>query len=1128
MLTSMQLSLIAVVSPVNAYVFTEYIRPRLQQFVLGSGPKAKPFVRAAYASCLATLAHASVRVLDVVQTLRVDGSIPTNDLEAEEGVAPSSAYQSLFDVARQELTDHFEAHTKALLTDSDSSVRRAFLGSVSSLCVFFGSSKANDVVLSHLNTYLNDTDWMLKCAFFHTIVGVATFVGGTSLEEFILPLMIQALTDPEEFVVEKVLSSFASMAELGLFQRSTVWEMVDVVGRFMIHPNIWIREAATHFVSSSTRYLSIADTHCIISPLIQPYLKTPINDFSETSILDTLKKPLPRLAFDAAVSWAKKSQGGLFWKPVEHMKTFSFGSSEYAVPTVSSRDLRPNALSRLPKNDDDEQSLSRLRQLGMTSDDEFKLLALREYIWRMTRKPAENSNDSPSKLNNILSLKEMGVTPQTVFFEKHKRKRSMRHRLSHGDPSPGTQARIASIKAPLTIADALLDASTTIEDPLSYPKKSVANPHMVKLNRSSATRVAEGDIRRSSSNPPSPLSSSPGGRQKTKDFSHLSTNTDSGRPSGLRLPNPGGDNTCSDGTLTPTDSLRYGSDRGHGLRHRSSAINLLNRKDITKTAAETSTTSTNAFGKVDGPFGSDSARAGSNAEAHRVNEKTVTATQIGAGHTYDGNDPNVLKLLDSLASENYALEMAEFGPLVTPISRLHLPKRTDGQDVIKPWRPEGVLVATLGEHTGAINRVVASPDHAFFITGSDDGTVKVWDTMRLERNLVHRSRQTHKQAEKARVICLVFIENTHTFASCATDGSIHVVKVDCTQVGDTTKYGRLRLVRQYQLPNGEYAVWLDHLKVDAHSVLLMATNTSRVIALDLRNMAILYSFENPVHHGTPTCFCVDTKHAWLLLGTSHGVLDLWDLRFRLRLKAWGLSGGTPIHRLVIHPFKGRGRWVSVAGGTSQTEITVWDIEKTQCREVFRAGAGRSGNKDSLKPYEAWKVDEEKPEGMLGRFAVIEPTVNGNGGPDRGIRTLAVGLDAPEDGRESKYGFFLTGGFDKKLRFWDVMRVEHSMIVSGLDAEEDQPKYGVSHPSTTLTLNVEKSWQGSGIERDAGAKAKEEAKKSKTKAPRSTVISAQQRALLKSHLDEIRDVCVLERPVGMTVSVDRKGVIYVFQ
>ena len=42
-----------------------------------------------------------------------------------------------------------------------------------------------------------------KSAFFESVVGVGTFVGGRSLEEYILPLTLQALTDAEEFVVEK-------------------------------------------------------------------------------------------------------------------------------------------------------------------------------------------------------------------------------------------------------------------------------------------------------------------------------------------------------------------------------------------------------------------------------------------------------------------------------------------------------------------------------------------------------------------------------------------------------------------------------------------------------------------------------------------------------------------------------------------------------------------------------------------------------------------------------------------------------------------------------------------------------------------------------------------------------------
>ena len=87
------LSLVTVVSPVNALVFTEYVRPRLQQFISGPASKASPLVRSTYAACLATLAHTSSRFLDMLQALQADGSVPTIDPEAEHGTLINITYQ---------------------------------------------------------------------------------------------------------------------------------------------------------------------------------------------------------------------------------------------------------------------------------------------------------------------------------------------------------------------------------------------------------------------------------------------------------------------------------------------------------------------------------------------------------------------------------------------------------------------------------------------------------------------------------------------------------------------------------------------------------------------------------------------------------------------------------------------------------------------------------------------------------------------------------------------------------------------------------------------------------------------------------------------------------------------------
>ena len=1110
------MALVTVVSPVNAHVFPEYILPRMQIFLPGSPSEPGPLVRATYAACLGSLATSASRFLDMVATLRADGSLPTADPEAEDGSTAGAEIQGLYDNSRAELIELFETHTKALITDSDSAVRRAFLGSVPELCMFFGTADSNDIILSHLNTYLNDRNWMLKCAFFETIVGVATFLGGTSLEEFILPLMVQALTDPEEFVIASVLRSLASMAELGLFQRSKIWELVEIVARFTMHPNIWIREAAAMFLSSATIFLSVADTQCIVHPLIRPFIKTAANDFSELGLLDNLKKPLSRAILDLSVTWATKVDRGIFWKAVPQLRTFALDSNNFGIMPSHSKDSGHQALQRVPKNEEDEQWLAKLRNMGLGSDDDFKLLVLREYIWRLAMSKARESTQHPAYLNNVINLRNIGITPQTVMFdEQQPLDESLRRLNSESDGSD----RVAH-----TIADALLDASMTIDDSIARRRRSAFNTHKARLSSQvgSLSTAANGRGGRSPVSPSSVTSSSP------KDIEPLSLDQGSRRTSlQVKLPNGKGSDDEGGGSVPDTGSSVNSRDREihHAIRHKSSAINLMNRKDSTKSFPETGMTSANVFGRVEGPFPHNKTDSSALALAKEKEKNGGDQIRFRGAHTYAGNDPSILKMLDAMYVDNYPNDIAEFGPMIATSSRRKNINKGSSQTPDRPWKPEGTLVATFSEHIGPVHHIAVAPDNLFFLTGGDDGCVKVWDTGRLERNIAYRSRQTHKHANDAQITALCFVENTHSFISCGSDGSINVVRVECIQANGTVRYSKLRVLREYQLPKGEMAIWSDHFKVETNSTLLVASNRSRVVAIDLRTMEILYTLDNPVHHGTPTCFIVDKRRQWLLLGTSHGILDLWDLRFKVRLRGWGVPGATSIYRMCLHPTKGRGRWVCVAGGSGHGEMTVWDVEKVQCREVYRAG----GSRDGPKGYEPWPVDEDRPEGMLGRFATaLEP--NGSSNSDRGMRAMVVGTDSYDDNRESKYGFIITGGSDKKIRFWDVSRVENSMVVSGLDAEELKPSFTSTHPTASLTLNAERVPRPGPTAPNAGASSRTSnaSKTSSGRPPRSTVISLQQQQLLRSHLDSILNIALLESPYGMMVSVDRSGVVFVFQ
>ena len=1092
------LALVSVISPVNSFLFTQYIFPRLQTFVNTKGFKQNPIVRATYAACLASLAETASRFLDMMQALRADGSLPTASKGGEnelEGLAPD---HDAYDATRLEVLDQFEGQTKVFLTDNDTAVRRAFLSSVSSLCVFFGESRASDVILSHLNTYLNDPDWLLKCAFFKTIVGVAVYVGGASLEEFILPLMLQALTDPQEFVVEQALRSLASMAEMGLLQRPKTWELIDTIARFEMHPNMWIKEAASHFVSEATTYLSMADIRILVSPLIKPYLKVPVGNLTEAELLDALKKPLPRTVLDLALQWAGKVDRSVFWKQAKESKQLSYRATNQMPPVSSVADLGPKSLGKIPKTDEDEQWLGRLRNAGMRSEDEIKILAFREYLWRAAQRiRRDEASGSGSIYDEVVSLTGLEITPQTVIFDS--------------DMDVYKQRLQGQASGDQDIAEAMLEAACP-------PPSDAAKDSQANGVDGTANPV---DIRQATG----------------------------GKPGSLKLPDLRRQTSGSGESLSASPSSGIGllGKDGGRLQRRNSATRLLSGAELrNKSLAEVATDDATAAGRLNRPA-IGSRRASPNANA--IERKKVEGHNASsrAGHNYAGNDPTVLRLLDAVYVDNFPTDAAEFGPMVQPLKRGPIPYSSTYASS-GPWRPKGQLVAVLGEHSDRITRIAVSPDHAFFVTASDDSYFRIWDTTRLERNVTHRSRFRQSLGAGVKVTSLCFIEATYSFVLTGSDGSVHFYKVPAAEGEHEPKYSNTQAVRTWQIPiasaTAEYAVWSEHYRGDTASTLVLATNLNRIVAVDLRYMSIIFDFHNPAQHGTPTCFCIGRRQDWLLVGTAHGVLDLWDLRFRLRLRSWAFPSAAPITRLQLHPSRktARRNRVCVSGGTARGEVTVWDIEKVICHEIYRPFHAHSKDRLNARDYELRNLDDDRSEGLLTRVAGAA-TADAHKSSEADASTPALttraffGLNQQSEDSDVQHAFALTGGPDGKVRFWDCDRLEGCRLVSG-GAVDEKPAYTFSSLGLDTRVLSEKAvasdsgGAGNAVESNKVAASSPKKGSAAGGASSSTAkyeaIRLSARSLLRGHLDTITDVAFVARPFGMVVSADRSGQVFVHQ
>lgn len=164
----------------------------------------------------------------------------------------------------------------------------------------------------------------------------------------------------------------------------------------------------------------------------------------------------------------------------------------------------------------------------------------------------------------------------------------------------------------------------------------------------------------------------------------------------------------------------------------------------------------------------------------------------------EGNDPSIKQLLERTYLDSYREALPELGPHVaSSIPRRRALRTSFPPRERTPSRPEGTLIAHLVEHTAKVTAVAVAPDQLFFATGSEDGTVKIWDTMRLEKNVTSKSRQTFRQGGK--VTAVVMLESSHCVASASTNGTVWIHRVDVGLSGTMPKYSKPALIRQYKV-----------------------------------------------------------------------------------------------------------------------------------------------------------------------------------------------------------------------------------------------------------------------------------------------------------------------------------------
>lgn len=257
------------------------------------------------------------------------------------------------------------------------------------------------------------------------------------------------------------------------------------------------------------------------------------------------------------------------------------------------------------------------------------------------------------------------------------------------------------------------------------------------------------------------------------------------------------------------------------------------------------------------------------------------------------------------------------------------------------WRPRGVLVAHLQEHRSAVNDIAISNDHSFFVSASDDSTVKVWDSRKLEKDISFRSRLTY-HLEGSRALCTAMLRNSAQVVVGACDGMMHMFSVEHISRGlgnVVEKYSGIADIKKKDVKEGAILSLLSYTADNSDSQSVMYSTQNRGIHLwDIRSNLDAWTLKAVPEEGYVSSLVISPCGNWFVSGSSRGVLTLWDLRFLVPVNSWQYSVVCPVEKMCLfvpHPNVSVSNTARpllyVAAGCN--EVSLWNAETGSCHQV---------------------------------------------------------------------------------------------------------------------------------------------------------------------------------------------------
>ncbi|CAD8127528.1 unnamed protein product [Paramecium sonneborni] len=243
------------------------------------------------------------------------------------------------------------------------------------------------------------------------------------------------------------------------------------------------------------------------------------------------------------------------------------------------------------------------------------------------------------------------------------------------------------------------------------------------------------------------------------------------------------------------------------------------------------------------------------------------------------------------------------------------------QPITRPFKISNQIVTTISEHKGIVTSLQKFGDQRRFISGSYDGTVRVYDMKKLEEDFTCGSVAQIKISKgdvQSRVSALCALEGTDSFLVGTNTGSVSLYKNDCHTSTFLKGDSEIRKI------------------VDQENTFMYVTEKGTLKIEDIRSRNG-QSFNIGRQRGLVSSMVHDNNTT--LIGTINGYLILYDIRSTMIVNLFQLLNhddqALPIFSLAfmnrVSQFEGMSndsqKLVGIGYQSNNNEVGFWDLNK---------------------------------------------------------------------------------------------------------------------------------------------------------------------------------------------------------